>query len=417
MFKRFKKHSHYLYQLGASIIIGFLIWGIGVLGLQLVTIEGNAITSSGIHRIFLLMAAPFFLGMMSYFLVKWSKGYKGPPDLMKVLREKSSEFPGWLRAIITWIIACIELGSGLSPKGFEGPYIAAAGGFSGWLSTKLHLDHDARRRLARCGLGVAFGVLFRTPLGGFVCTFEFGESERKEFTKQLPLAILSTITSYSLTTITKLPKPFINISLPKDFGMHELLILILVGIACGITALLYVFLIRYSKDIFGKLEKKLPLILIPVIGATVSTVLGGFFPIILGSNELSRVLTESPAIPILLIGAIFAKIIATASADGSKCAGGTVGPAILLGGLVGTLVGGANPLFAAAGSASVIGPIAGLPITMIITAATWLGFAPLALLIVIPIVISKVICRNIELYPAQSAKLNIFQDLFLVKTA
>jgi H+/Cl- antiporter ClcA len=76
-----------------------------------------------------------------------------------------------------------------------------------------------------------------------------------------------------------------------------------------------------------------------------------------------------------MLGAIGAKIIATAAADGSNLAGGTVGPAILLGGLIGKLIGFTNPLFATAGSVALIGPIAGLPITMFAKGITWLGFS------------------------------------------
>src|SRR5476649_1478943 len=187
------KNLPHIDELAASIIVTLVVWGIGISGLELVTIEGNSIAASGISRIYLLLAAPIFLGVMSYFLVKWSHGYKGPYELIVVLKEKFSQFPGWVKATTTWIIACIELGSGLSPKGFEGPYVAAAGGLSGFLATKMSLDSDARRRLARCGLGVAFGLLFRTPLGGFICTFEFGGFEKKEFWKQLPTAIIATL--------------------------------------------------------------------------------------------------------------------------------------------------------------------------------------------------------------------------------
>src|SRR5579871_5874708 len=203
----FKKLPH-IDELVASIIVALIVWGIGVSGLELVSIEQHFLTSSGIDRIFLLVAAPIFLGVMSYFLVKWSHGYKGPHELIVVLKEKSSTFPGWVRATTTWVIACIELGSGLSPKGFEGPYVAAAGGLSGFLATKMSLDSAARRRLARCGLGVAFGLLFRAPFGGFACSFEFGGFEKKEFWKQLPTAIIATVVNMWLMNITKLPTPF-----------------------------------------------------------------------------------------------------------------------------------------------------------------------------------------------------------------
>jgi H+/Cl- antiporter ClcA len=135
--------------------------------------------------------------------------------------------------------------------------------------------------------------------------------------------------------------------------------------------------------------------------------LGGMFPVILGSNDLSRAINQSPTIPILLVGAIAAKVVATAAADGSRCAGGTVGPAILLGGLVGKLVGGVNPIFGAAGAASLIGPIAGLLLTMLLTVVTWLGFTPAAWLIALPLLLSKALCWGVELYPQkQPAKTN-----------
>lgn len=393
-----RKRLPHIDELVASIIVALIVWGIGVSGLELVAIEEKAIITSGISRLILLFAAPIFLGVMSYFLVKWSRGYKGPHELIVVLKEKSSTFPGWIRATTTWVIACIELGSGLSPKGFEGPYIAAAGGLSGFLATKMSLNSAARRRLAHCGLGVAFGLLFRTPLGGFVCTFEFGGFEKKEFWKQLPTAMIATIVNIWLMNTTKLPSPFKTLSV-SSFTFHQLVSLIIIGVACGFTGIIYVYSIKLSKNIFKNLEKHIHFFFIPVIGATVSTLLGAFFPIILGSNELSRVLSASPVIPIMAIGAIIAKILANASADGSKMAGGTVGPAILLGGLIGKLLGGINPLFAAAGSASLIGPIAEIPLTLLFTVITWLGFTPLALIIIIPIIISKIICWGTELYP------------------
>ncbi len=108
-------------ELVASIIVTLIVWGIGVSGLELVSIEGSKIAASGMSRIYLLLMAPIFLGVMSYFLVKWSHGYKGPSELIVVLKEKSSQFPGWVKATTTWLIACIELGTSLSPKGFEGP--------------------------------------------------------------------------------------------------------------------------------------------------------------------------------------------------------------------------------------------------------------------------------------------------------
>jgi len=394
-----RKKLPHIDELVASIIVALIVWGIGVSGLELVTIEEKVLITSGISRFILLLAAPIFLGFMSYFLVKWSHGYKGPHELIVVLKEKSSTFPGWVRATTTWIIACIELGSGLSPKGFEGPYIAAAGGLSGFLGTKMSLNSAARRRLARCGLGVAFGLLFRTPLGGFICTFEFGGFEKKEFWKQLPTAIIATTVNIWLMNTTKLPSPFQTLSASSPLTIHQILLLLLIGIACGLTGLVYVFFIKLSKDIFKRLGKHIQFLFIPVLGATFSTLLGAFFPIILGSNELSRVLTESPIIPLVAVGAIIAKIIATASADGSKMAGGTVGPAILIGGMIGELIGGINPLFATAGSAAIIGPIAGIPFTMLLTAITWLGFTPLALIIILPIIISKIICWGTELYP------------------
>jgi H+/Cl- antiporter ClcA len=395
----------------ASIFVAIVMWGIGVLGLLLVVAEGNAIVASGMERKYLLLAAPFFLGIMSYFLVRWSDGYKGPSELIVLLKQKSSDFPGWFKATITWIIACIELGSGLSPKGFEGPYIAAAGGLGGLLSTKLHFDANARRRLARCGLGVAFATLFRTPLGGFLCMFEFGnytkgkpnQFEKEDAIKQFILGMIATSVGFFLTWVTEQPRPFAILSTPAPITWSSLMSLSAVGVVCGLIALLYIMTIHTSKNIFGFLEKDMHVasIVIPILGATVSTGLGAFFPIILGSNELSRALAQAPAIPLVLLGAIIAKVIATSSADGSKCAGGTVGPAILLGGLIGILVGGGNPLYAAAGAAALTGSAAGLPLTMFVTSVTWLGFTPVAWLILLPMMISQGIClvRGAELYP------------------
>lgn len=393
------KNLPHIDELVASIIVTLIVWGIGVSGLELVAIEEHVILHAGISRVILLLVAPIFLGVMSYYLVKWSHGYKGPSELIVVLKEKSSKFPGWVKATTTWLIACIELGSGLSPKGFEGPYVAAAGGLSGFLATKMSLDSNARRRLARCGLGVAFGLLFRSPLGGFLCTFEFGGFEKSEFKKQLPTATIATIVNIWLMNTTHLPKPFSVLLLPSHVTIHDIFMLLGVGVACGITAFLYVFSIRIAKKVFKTLEKHMSFIFIPVLGATISTLLGGLFPIILGSNELSRVLTQYPAVPFMVFGAVIAKVLATASADGSKMAGGTVGPAVFLGALIGRMLGGLNPLFAAAGSAAFIGPIAGIPLTMLLTSVTWLGFTPAAFIIILPILLSKVVCWGTELYP------------------
>src|SRR5581483_8116979 len=92
-------------EIAASIIVTLIVWGVGVSGLELVSIENHALAGSGISRILMLIIAPIFLGVMSYFLVKWSHGYKGPSELITVLKEKSSQFPGWIKATTTWLIA------------------------------------------------------------------------------------------------------------------------------------------------------------------------------------------------------------------------------------------------------------------------------------------------------------------------
>jgi H+/Cl- antiporter ClcA len=411
------KHLNYIYELAAAVLVALVSWAIGVTGLEIVKAETSGIAASGIGRISLLLAAPFFLGITSYFLVRWGGGCRGPSELIALLKQRSSTFPGWARTTIAWLITCIGLGSNLSPKGFEGPYLAAAGGLSGWITTRLSFDAKARRRLARCGLGVAFGVLFRSPLGGLICAFEFGDFEIREFRKQFFPAMIATLAGFVLTDATQLPAPFAAISFAPRLTARDIVLLVFVGIACGVVAIFYVFLIRHSKIIFRFLEKKgVPAAFIPMMGATVSTVLGAFFYTILGSNELSRIIDDSPAVPLMLFGTIIAKTVATAAADGSKCAGGTVGPAILTGALVGRLVGimggSLNPLFAAAGSAALIGPIAGLPLTMLVTGVTWLGFAPVAWVIIIPLLFSKAVCWRTELYPyKQSIRTRAIQEI------
>jgi H+/Cl- antiporter ClcA len=427
-----------LYEWAAAVVVAVLIWGIGTLGLGLVALERfiittigihiTAISTSGIKGICLLLTAPLLLGVMSYLLITWSQGFKGPAELIPLLKERSAAFPdSWVKATITWVIACIELGSGLSPKGFEGPYIAAAGGLSGWYATKVSLDAAARKRLARCGLGVAFGVLFHAPLGGLICIFEFAGFEWREFRKLAPLAFIATVASWLLTSSPlHLPDAimpdFQIVSPDVTLSAPTILTLLLVGVSCGIAGRLYTLAIRASKRLFTNLQTRVHLVFVPVIGASLSTILGFFFPVIIGSNELFRAINQtqifwrSPQglwVPALLLGAILAKIMATAAADGSKCAGGTVGPAILLGGLIGRLVGETtNTIFAAAGSAAVIGPIAGLPLTMLVTAAEWcvasLGgtsflnlpsLATLLLELALPFVIAKALCWRTELYP------------------
>jgi H+/Cl- antiporter ClcA len=254
--------------------------------------------------------------------------------------------------------------------------------------------------------------LFRVPLAGLLCTFEFASGfEPGEFDLGLIIpAAFSHLVAYWLTSSTGWPTPFATFLAPNTITLAQLALLVAVGLASGVAAVAYVLSIRWSKKQCGKLGKRIPMVFLPVIGASVSTALGALFPIILGDNFLAGTLSDAPKLSlIMLFGAIVAKIIAVAAADGFFLAGGTVGPGIKEGGMIGILLAevaglgrGFNPMFAAAGAACFIGPVTGLPLTLLFLAATRLRFAPIAWLIIIPLACSYIICRKTPLYPLGS---------------
>jgi chloride channel protein, CIC family len=234
------------------------------------------------------------------------------------------------------IASAITIGSGGS-AGREGPSAQIGAGFGSYLGKLLHLRTYDRRMALAIGIGAGIGAIFKTPFGGAILAAEIlylGDFE----TAILPPALIASTISYTVYASVYGWTPIfgtLNLSFYHD-PVYFLLFAVL-GILCGVIAIVYVRSFYGIKDIFHRW--KIPNYFKPAIGGLLVGLIAIALPEVLGMGygwlqlAINGDFATLTFIIILLL--IPAKMIATSLTIGSGGSGGVFAPALFVGGMVG----------------------------------------------------------------------------------
>jgi len=321
------------------------------------------------------------------------------------------------RIISIKLLASIAaLGSGAS-AGREGPIAHIGAAIGSTLARALKLSARERRLLLLAGAAGGIGAIFRTPLGGALFVVEVLYSDDLEADALVP-AVLSSVVAYSLfTTLFGETQLFATPHLER-LDPRELPVFVLMAIAVGVVGVFFVALNRRLVGWVGRLSYWPPLVALAA-GAVVG-LLSLIHPVVLGAGYgwVQEALLPQGHLPdgaagagILLLLALL-KVFATGLVAATTAAGGTFGPSMAIGGLVGGAFGTffhtiapdvvTQPAaYVIVGMACFVGGVARAPLSTLVMASEMTGSYELLVPTMLAEVITYTLVRKWRLYPEQ----------------
>lgn len=271
----------------------------------------------------------------------WAKGEHtvGVLHVMERLSYSQGHMP--LRGLVMqYVGAALAIISGQS-LGREGPSIHLGAATGSTLGQRLGLPNNTIRTLVACGTAAGIGASFNTPLAGVIFALEV---VMMEYTLASFLPV--TLAAVSATAVSRAVFGSAAAFSVPSFQFSTLLELpyvILLGVATGFVAFVFIYLTKISS----RAGKNLPMWLKFLIAGSITGGLAVFAPQIMGIgyDTASEILVSNIGIT-LLVMILAAKLVATACSVGLGLPAGLIGPTFIIGACFGGIMGMlAQPLF------------------------------------------------------------------------
>ena len=267
-----------------------------------------------------------------------------------------------------------------------------------FVASRFSLPDWGRRTLLACGVASAVSASFNAPIAGVLFAHEvvLGHYAKRAFIPIVISSVMGTLASrlwFGEEAAFTIPDHQIT-------SYFEIPAFALLGVACGLTAVLFQFSLMATDHVARSFT--IPLWLRPALGGLMVGCLGVFLPEILGVGyEATDMALKNQFTLATLITLIVAKTAATSVTLASRFGGGVFSPSLYIGAMTGGAFGliassafpelsSSQGLYAILGMGAVAGAVIGAPIsTAVIVFELTGGYAlSLALLLTVSIAIS-----------------------------
>ena len=275
--------------------------------------------------------------------------------------------------IASFFASLITLSSGGS-TGREGPVVHMAGVISTWVSNRIHADGITGRDLLGCAVAAAVSASFNAPIAGALFALEV---VLRHFAVHAFAPIV--IASIAGTVINRLAYGDVTqfaLDTPGSLKFYvELPAFLILGLICGLVALVLMRSIFFAEDIGTHVQNRLSLPgwLRPAVSGAMLGLLAIWFPHIVGVGYETtiRALTGDLLLTTAILFAVI-KTVAVAITMGGRMGGGVFSPSLMIGALTGLAFGliatgllpdvsGTHTLYAFAGMGAVAAAVLGAP--------------------------------------------------------
>ncbi len=274
----------------------------------------------GAAAILVPVVGGLIVGLMAKYGTAKIKGH-GIPEAIEAVVSNKSKISGKV-AILKPLSAAIAIGTG-GPFGAEGPIIQTGGAIGSLFGQFIPTTASERKILLACGAGAGMAATFSTPIAGVILAIELllFEFKPRSF---IPLVIASataTGTRFELLGTS----PMFRVALLNFDVVHNVVYFIVLGILCGLAAIVFTRALYWTEDQFEKLPFNS--MWWPAIGALALGVIGFFIPKVfgVGYDTISDILNNNIALNVLLLLLVF-KSVALLVSLGSGTSGGLLAP-------------------------------------------------------------------------------------------
>ena len=318
--------------LAAGLVI--IAFRLAVEGLQTATLPGHGENYEGLSlavRLVLPLIGSVLIGLL---FVRFANGIY----VLGVARvmERMEYHQGYLTRrgfVLQFLGAAIAIVSGHS-VGREGPHVYLGAASGSLIGQFLTLPNNSIRNMAACGTAAGISASFNTPLAGVIFALEVLGLEYS-VASFVPI-ILAAVSANALSVAVFGSAPVLQVAPVVVTSLTALLPVAVLGLLLGALSAAY---IQSIKTIAGW-GKRLGFFRRVCIAGVIAGVAGALVPEVmgLGYDTLRKLLTEPLTWSFLLL-LLFFKLLATSASAGLGIPGGTIGPALFMGAIVGNLVG------------------------------------------------------------------------------
>lgn len=293
----------------------------------------------------LLLLVPAFGGLVCGLIIQATApeaATEGVDSIIKSFHRRNGMMR--TRAAFAKAFASIAtIGTGGS-GGIEGGIMMFGAGLGNFVSNRLKINAEKRRLLLLAGAAGGFGAVFQTPLGGAMLIAEILYcSTAIELGVVIPCFIASIVGFHTFRQICYDLLPHIEKEAISIGGPEQTLVfIVLAGIFAICCAGLGTVFVRFTHELHNRVFRRSPIpeFFKPAIGGFMLGLLILLLPHVRGSGEEWFQLVIEAKLPILiLIGFLFAKMLATSITMASGGSGGYIIPSLLIGAIFGSLFG------------------------------------------------------------------------------
>jgi CIC family chloride channel protein len=220
--------------------------------------------------------------------------------------------------------------------GREGPIVQIGSALGSTLGQLLKVSGERLRTFVGCGAAAGLAATFNAPIAGALFSVEviLGDFGLARFSPIVISSVMATVVSRHFLG------DFPAFEVPPYHFVHpfELLPYLLLGLAAGLVARLFIILLYRCEDIFD--NSPLPGVVRPALGGLLIGTIALAFPHIYGVGyETINMALRGLAVPLLLLALVFIKVLATSLTLGSGQSGGIFAPSLFIGAMTGGVVG------------------------------------------------------------------------------
>ncbi|MCA1845450.1 MAG: chloride channel protein [Actinobacteria bacterium] len=363
-------------------VIG-VVSGLGVAAFDLITADVIFDWLTGLPVWAEALGPPVGLALAAVALRVFAGG-AGPATTDEYIRSMTDpEARFALRPVLGRLFASMATLGGGAAMGFEGPSIYLGAGVGAALYHRLgrRLQGIDRRVALVAGAAAGVAAIFKAPATGAVFALEVPYQDDLASNALLP-ALVGAATGYAAFAAIKGTDPIIPVAGRPPIDARDLIGAAVLGIACGLGARLFAWLLRAAKDVAARLTpwQRVALAGVVLAGLVIASRAafdGRAFSLGPGYRAVEWALDPGRSLAIVALLATIRVAATTASVAGGGV-GGLFVPLVvqgaLTGRLIGGLVGGANEsLFVVLGIAAFLGAGYRVPLAAVMFVAEATG--------------------------------------------
>lgn len=273
------------------------------------------------------------VGPIIYFWAREAKGH-GVPEVMEAVALRGGVIRPRVSAVKI-LASAISIGCGGS-VGREGPIVQIGSAVGSTVGQVLKVSRDRLRTLVGCGAAAGIAATFNAPIAGVLFAVEIllGEFGVTTFS---PI-VLSSVTATTISRHYFGDIPAFEVPTYMVVSGWEFLLYGILGLAAGLTAVLFVVTLYKSEDLFDLIP--IPEYAKPIIGGLAMGGIIIFLPQVfgVGYGAITQALTDNMVWWMLLV-LVFVKIFATSITIGGGMSGGIFAPSLFIGSMAGGVFG------------------------------------------------------------------------------